>query len=131
MKRILDSIALLTAVEEATLSEAKLVEDYGNAVIDVILTGFTGTIKVKVSNQALPPDFSAASTPVNHWTYMDLVGRDDGGATITGTTGIVETTTTSNTSFAVNADAIRWIAADVEARSAGSASVMLSGSTND
>jgi hypothetical protein len=99
--------------------------------LDIILTGFNGTIKVKVSNQATEPDFAAAVSVTNLWSYMDLVGRDDGGSTITGTTGVVTTTITAVRSYAVNSDAVRWIAVDVEARSAGSVSVLLSGATNE
>ena len=131
MKRILSSSILLNAVATATLSEARLIEDHRHAVLDVILAGFTGTIKVKVSNQRDKPDFSATPSATNNWTYMDLIGRDDGGSTITGTTGIATTTASTNKSYAVNSDAIRWIAVDVVARTAGTASVLLSGATND
>jgi len=132
MKRIINSSVLLNAVEAATLSEARLIEDHRHAVLDVILDGFTGTIKVKVSNQAEIPDFSASPSVTNNWTYIDLIGRDDGGSTTTGTTGVVTTTpTTANRSYAINSDAIRWVAVDVEARSAGSVSALLSGATNE
>lgn len=119
------------AVEAVALSVAVVLEDYRHGVLDVITTGFTGTLKVKVSNQKDMPDFSAAVTPTNLWTYMDLVGRDDGGSTTVGSTGIVHTTETSVLSYAINADAIRWIAVDVTARAAGSVSALLSGATND
>ena len=131
MKRIFNSKVLLNAVAAVTLSPSDLIEDYRHAVLDIILTGFTGTIKVKVSNQAAAPNFAGAVTPTNLWSYMDLVGRDDGGSTITGTTGIVTTTVTAVRSYAVNSDAVRWIAVDVEARSAGSVSALLSGATNE
>ena len=131
MKRILNTRVLLNAVAAVTLSESKLIEDYRHGVINVITTGFTGTIKVKISDQELPPDFSAASTPTNHWSYVDLKGRDDGGVTIVGVTGIVHTTDTSNASFAINTDSVRWVAVHVEARAAGSVSVLLSAANND
>ena len=131
MKRILSSSILLNAVATPTLSASELIEDYRHAVLDVILAGFTGTIKVKVSNQKDKPDFSATPSATNNWTFMDLVGRDDGGSTVTGTTGIATTTASTNKSYAVNSDAIRWIAVDVVARTAGTASVLLSGATND
>jgi len=131
MKRIVNSRLILDAVAAVTLSPSGLIEDYRHAVLDVILTGFTGTIKVKVSNQDEAPNFAGAVTPANLWSYMDLVGRDDGGSTITGTTGIVTTTITAVRSYAVNSDAVRWIAVDVEARSAGTVSALLSGATNE
>lgn len=131
MKRIVNSRLIINAAAAVILSPSSLIEDYRHAVLDIILTGFSGTIKVKVSNQAEGVDFAAAVTPTNLWSYMDLVGRDDGGGTITGTTGIVTTTVTAVRSYAINSDAVRWIAVDVEARSAGSVSALLSGATNE
>lgn len=131
MKRIINSVVLHNAITAAALSVSKLIEDYRHGVIDVISTGATGTIKVKVSNQQDEPDFSVASTPTNHWTYVDLKGRNDGGVTVVGTTGIVLSTTTANNSYAINTDAVRWAAVDVEALTAGSLSVLISGATNE
>lgn len=131
MKRIVPSSIVLNAITVATLSTSKLVEDLRHLVLDVISTGATGTIKVKVSNQNDEPDFSAASTPTNHWTYTDLISRNGGGGTITGTTGIVLSTTTANNSYAINTDAVRWVAVDAESLSAGSLSALISGATND
>jgi len=131
MKRIVNSRLIINAAAAVILSPTSLIEDYRHAVLDFIFAGFTGTIKVKVSNQAAVPNFAGAVTPTNLWSYMDLVGRDDGGATITGTTGIITTALTGFRSYAVNSDAVRWIAVDVEARSAGSVSALLSGATNE
>lgn len=131
MKRIISAQIAHNAVDAPALSTSFLLEDYRHGVIDVIMTGFTGTIKVKVSNQEDAPDFSAPSTLTNYWSYLDLKGRDDGGGTVVGTTGLTGTVTTSNNSYALNADAIRWAAIDVEAASAGDVSVLISGATND
>jgi hypothetical protein len=131
MKRIIPAALLHDEITSVALSASKLIEDYRHGVIDVITTGFTGTIKVKVSNQDTEPDFSDSSTPTNLWTYADLKGRDDGGATVVGATGIVDTADTSVRSFAINTDAVRWAAVDVEAQSAGSVSVLISGATNE
>ena len=130
MKRIVNSRLIINAAAAVILSPTSLIEDYRHAVLDFIFAGFTGTIKVKVSNQELPPDFAAAVTPTNYWSFINLVGRDDGGATITGTTGIITTALTGFRSYAVNSDAVRHIAVDVEVRSAGTVSVLLSAGTN-
>ncbi len=131
MKRIIDSVVILDAITVPTLSEAKLIEDFRHGVVDIISIGATGTVKVKVSNSRVMPDFSAASTVTNHWSYVDLKGRDDGGATVVGTVGVATTLETSVSSFAINTDAVRWVAVDAEALSAGSISVLISGATND
>jgi hypothetical protein len=130
MKRIVSLGAIHNQITEAAVSTAQLVEDYRHVVVDVLTAGATGNMKVKVSNQDAMPDFAAPATVTNQWSYIDLKGRNDGGTTVVGTSGLTLTATGSN-SYAVNTDAVRWIAVDMEVLSAGTASVLLSGATNE
>lgn len=130
MIRRIQSQTILNTVDEATLSGKYLVEDFRHMVLTVLLVGATSTIKVKVS-QAEDVDFSAASTVDNPWYYVDLKGLGDGATTVVGSTGITTTTATTQKGYAVNVDMAKWLAVDVQTLSAGTASVILSGATNE
>lgn len=130
MIRRINTQTLLSAVDEATLSDKVLVEDFRHVMLYVQLTGATTTIKVKVSNVD-DVDFSAASTLANPWYFVDLKGLGDGATTVEGATGITATTGTSTKGYAVNTDIAKWIAVDVTALSAGTVSVALSAATNE
>ena len=130
MKRIVSLGPVHNQITAPAVTAGHLVEDYRHAVVDVLTVGATGNLKVKVSNQDAKPDFAAPATVTNQWSYIDLKGRNDGGTTIVGTSGLTLPGTGSS-SYAVNTDAVRWIAVDVETLSAGNVSVLLSGATNE
>jgi len=130
MIRRITTSPILTAISSATLSEKFLVEDTRHMVLEMFTTGATGTVKVKVSN-AKEPDFSAASTALNPWYYVDLKGLGDGAATVTGSTGIALATDTTAKGYAINVDMAKWVAVDTEVLSAGSLSANLSRATNE
>jgi hypothetical protein len=47
--------------------------DYRNAVWDLYLTGFTGTIKFYASNQEERPDLDSAVSATNRYDTVDVV----------------------------------------------------------
>lgn len=130
MRRIIIS-TLHNAIVAPAVSPQRLVEDFRHLTLLILAVGATGTIKVKASDAANIVDFSAPSTINNPWYYVDLKGLGDGAVTVVGTTGIALAASTTQKGYAVNTDNMRWISVDVEALSAGSVSVLLSGATND
>lgn len=86
------------------------------------------TCKFQVSYSTTAPDFSAAQSVSNHWDYVDVIDLEDG-ASIDGDTGFAVTGTDDFRNFEVNASGARWFCATVTARSAGSVTVKMQGTT--
>lgn len=87
-------------------------------------------IKFVCSMQEAKPDFTAASSATNLWTYAQEVNLNDG-SSVTGSTGI---TISGETSIAgeinENNSGIMWIGAIVSSYSAGSATGVYTLSNN-
>ena len=129
MRRIINSI-VHNAITAPAVSAITLTEDFQHLSLVVFAIGATANIKVKVSN-ADTVNFANPSTVTNRWYYVDFKGLGDGAVTVVGTTGLALTLATSQRGYAINVDEARWVAVDVEALSAGSISVSLTGATNN
>lgn len=129
MRRIIN-ILLHNGITAPAVSVSTLTEDFQHLSLLIFAIGATANIKVKVSNSDVV-NFAAASTVTNRWYYVDMKGLGDGAATVVGTTGLALTLATSQRGYAINVDEAKWVAVDVEALSAGSISVSLTGATNN
>lgn len=124
--------------EDAT-SIAYRVTDY-NRIAAMIGAASTPTlsVKVKISNgiiadgdeSSTAPDFSAAATTANPWSYAELVPLI-GGTALGGATGVAFTGTAGVGHYAVNVDNTDWIAFEVSGHSAGTATVNFSAQNNE
>lgn len=103
--------------------------DYRNIEIDVIQTGFTGTVKIMASNADVKPDFTAAASLTNPWALVKCINLADGSA-VNGATGISGTATTSITMLEANTNGIRWICPIVSGYAAGTLTVKVRGVGN-
>lgn len=103
--------------------------DYRNIELDVIQTGFTGTVKFVGSNLDQKPNFGASAGLTNPWTYLKTINLIDGSA-VAGGTGIAGSATTSVTMLEANTNGIKWFGAIVSGFSAGTLTVNLKGFSN-
>jgi hypothetical protein len=121
VKTIMDEVALTGVAKEE-------VQDFLNITIEVIMTGFTGTIKFAGSNSELPPDFGATAAIGNIWDYIKCVKLTDGSA-VNGTDGLTGSATTAVYMLEVNTNGIKWLGA-IASRSAGTITVRVKGYGN-
>ena len=118
MQRQIIQYVLLDAVSATTHSSVKLVSDFQHK--DVVIstsglgTGDSITVKVKVAFTDAAPDFTAAQSSANEWTYVQLINLEDGspedgdlGVTISEVDGVL--------AYSVNADGVRWLVAELSA----------------
>ena len=90
-----------------------------------IASASSGNFSVKLKGGTLDtvtgavPDFSAAQSATNRWSYVEMINKDDQTDVVKGSTGVVATGTDICKSYAVNSDVFDVIALDVTARSAG------------
>ena len=70
------------------------------------------------------PDFSAASSPTNQWTYIQVKNRDTDTA-VNGATGITYTGTDGTLMELVNVDALEWVGATISSWTAGKVTLEL------
>jgi len=80
---------------------------------------------------AAKPDFSAAATVANHWTYLASYDLADPSAVVTGATGYATAGTDIFKNILVNVDGLTWLSMEVTARSAGSVTAVALMHAND
>lgn len=76
------------------------------------------TLKFQGSASDSAPDFSAAATVSNHWTYLAFVDYISGTVTAGGT-GITSAGTDVFVTALINTSGLKWVTATITARSAG------------
>lgn len=107
------------------------VADYKNIQLQVGTASSANlTVKIQGSMSETAPDFSAAATVANHWSYLGYWNLDTIASTV-GSTGIVASGTDIFQNLLVNVDGLRWLCATVTARSAGSVTVVAFMRPND
>ncbi len=111
------------------------VRDFRNCVI-AIGTASSANLTVKckgavalANSDYTAPDFSAAQTVANNWSYVQMVDLNDG-TPVTGSTGFVAAGTDAFKLYEVNVNGLDFITLDVTARSAGSVTATAQLSTN-
>lgn len=81
------------------------------------------TLKVQGSLATVKPDFTAASTPANPWTYLQAIDLADQ-SVVNGATGIVATGTDIHRQLEVNTNGQKWVCVTITAISAGNVTVL-------
>jgi hypothetical protein len=104
------------------------VKDSDYAAVEVLTTGFSGTYKFQGSNANTKPNFGAAASATNPWSYISFKEMTALGTTVAGATGITETTQTTVRNFLIDTPCLKWIGVDMT-RSAGSVEMNLTTST--
>lgn len=106
--------------------------DYKLATLSLNTTGNTSaTIKIQISQQEECPDFSAAQTATNKWSYVQVINTDNGVAT-DGSTGIILSgTDIPGNQYTLNVDGQKWVNAIVSSYSAGSINLDIDLYTNE
>lgn len=103
-----------------------LVENFKTVVFSVTGHGTTPTSTVKffTSDNALPPDATAAQSVTNAWDYVQVVDLQNGTA-VAGDTGVAFVGTGDTRRFELNLNGARWCGAVVTAISGGSVTVLM------
>lgn len=114
-----DQAILLNAVAANGASVPQNFVSFRDVEIQLATTGFSGTIKVVGSNADTAPDFSAAASAANPWSFIQTVDQIDG-SSIAGGTGISYTTDTTVKNIEANTNAFKWIGLVISNYSAGS-----------
>lgn len=92
--------------------------------IEISMAAFTGTVKVVGSQSDVenPPDFGAAASAANPWTYVKCIDLIDGSA-VNGGTGKVGAATTAVYNLEVNTNIMKFIGVEVSGAAGGSVTV--------
>lgn len=107
------------------ISESENVDNYRHLMIAIDTDGSAElTVRIKGSIQATPPDFSAAQSKSNQWSYLQLKDLETGNS-LAGATGLVASGTDLNKLYEVNTNGIKYIVAEVSSRTVGTVSVLL------
>jgi hypothetical protein len=86
--------------------------------------GFVGSIGKSATDDACP-DFSAAATATNSWTYIDIVGLINGTSVDGSATSIAFTGSATHTMWEVNINGLKWLNAIVSGWTAGTMTIFI------
>lgn len=112
-------------------SAAIFVGDYKTVTLEVATVNSANLVcMIKVSNQATKPDFTAAATPTNRWSYAQIKNYNDESG-VNGTVGISPTGTDINQLYELNTNFVRWIGAKVTTWVAGQISIFVDGANDN
>lgn len=125
-----EQIKLFDAKAATGSTIAYLVQDFQH----VFLTSSTAssanyTMKFQISNQPTTPDFSAAASPSNQWSYVQVKDLITNSA-IDGATGISAAGSDATRIFEVNTNGQKWFGATITAYSAGAITLSVAAKTN-
>ena len=84
------------------------VSGFRHLLLEVSMTGFTGTLKMAGSFLETLPDFSAAKSVSNPFDTVQIKDLQDN-ASINGDTGISGSNTTDVRLFEVNTNGLKWL----------------------
>ena len=116
--RILDNATVVTSPVVAGVPVN--VEHFRNVCFQLFSSGSANfTVKFAISYSTIQPNFAAAASATNVWSYVQVKDLQNPGTGINGTTGIVYSGTDAVTSCEVNTDYIRWFCPIITAQSAG------------
>lgn len=122
MRQYTDQIIILSAAAANGASVPANFVSFRNVELQIATTGFSGTIKIVGSNADTAPDFSAAASAANPWSFLQSVDQIDG-SSVAGGTGITYTTDTSVKNLETNTNAFKWIGIVVSNFAAGTITV--------
>lgn len=104
---------------------AQFAQDWRHAIVTVNTEGsFDGDIRFQISTQEDMPDFDAAQSEDNRWSYVQLKDLANGNS-IQGSNGISPAGTDVNQSYEVNTNGIMWLNVRIFNYVAGNADVVV------
>ena len=125
----------MTLTPTQTGINAKATTGFGNAIL---VKGFATatysfgtassadmTVKIQGATGDTAPDFTAAASATNRWSYIDFGILNNAGLITDGDTGIIWTGTDYETSASVNYDNLDWLCLQITARAAGTLTATL------
>lgn len=119
MRQYQEETTIFNAAAAASTGAIVSVADFQKVVMKLgTASSANFTIKFQGSASNVAPDFSAAATVANHWTYLAFVDYISGSVTAGGT-GITSAGTDVFVTALVNISGLKWISATITARSAG------------
>lgn len=129
-------VTTLNAVKATGAGSSHNVKDYRHKVITASVVGQGAgdviTVKLQGSNQVTAPDFNAAASATNDWTYIEMIDLNDG-SPIDGSNGVTWSNSNITRKFAANEDASTWLTLNVttytDADTSGSITATLSAKT--
>jgi len=131
MKNYLKEISLFTAKDATGTSLVYPVSDWQHIMFCLSSqTSANFTIKFQGSFSDTAPTFSSAQSATNRWDYIQVKDYQNNSA-IDGDTGVAFAGTDDVRMFELNTNGLKYIAATITARSAGSVNLHLSGFNNE
>lgn len=124
-----DRIIMLNEVVANGASPAANMQSFRNVEHEVVMTGFTGTIKFVGSNADAAPNFANGAALANPWDYVKCINQIDG-SSVAGGTGLSGTATTSVTQLEMNTNGFKWVGAIISGYSAGTLTLRTKGYSN-
>lgn len=130
MREVYPQHTLLDEKSVAVASEPMLVKPSRHIVLEIVTTGFTGTLKIVGSMKDRVPDFGVARGLNNPFEYIEGKDMQDTGTPITGDTGISFTGSTDVRLIEVNSNILAWLGVVTSSVSGGTISVRATQSSN-
>ena len=116
---------ILDAIGASGAGNPVNVKDFRHIMIEVVMVGFTGTIKFAGSfKQASPPDISSAKSLTNPWDTVQIKDLQSNTA-IDGDTGVTGSATTDVTQYEINSNGFTWVNAILSSVTAGTITVKI------
>lgn len=129
-QRLNPQLQLFTAKSTTGSTSATLVQDRQNIFLTLASSGSANcTIKIQISYQDTAPNFSAAASPTNQWSYAQIKLATTAAA-IDWTTGITLAGVDTVMNYTVNIEWTRRVWATITAISAWAINLWLSANNN-
>jgi hypothetical protein len=124
MRSFQDAYKMLDAAAATGIGLAMDIAAFRHMVLAIVTANSANcTIKVQGSLQTAMPNFAAASSPTNQWTYLQSIDLADQ-SVVNGATGIAATGTDLNRQLEVNVNGQRWVNVVITAYAAGNITVL-------
>ena len=116
---------MFNAVEVDGVSTSLSVDQYRHLILELATSGSAELrIRFKCSVSDTCPDFSAAASPTNCWSYIQVDDTQDG-SPITGNEGILFEATDACMVMEINNNGAKWVAAEISDYTAGALTLKL------
>ncbi len=128
MRTVSPQDTIFNEVSADGASNPVFVKDSRHITIEVVMTGFTGTLKFlgALKDTADGIDFGASASLTNPIAYVEVIDTQNTTTPITGNTGITGSNTTGVRFLEVNKNMLTWIGAIISGYSAGTVTVKVS-----
>lgn len=130
MQQRIEPVKLFTNQSTIGDTTAYLVQDRKHVFFQIATAGSANfTIKFKISNQLEQPNFAAAASKTNAWSYVQVKNLITNSA-VDGATWVSFSGTDGVINVEVNTNGQRWVWAEITAISAGNTDLVLSAKNN-